>query len=109
MADESLTPRQALHEAVALRDSVLERFLTLRAEVTRHAGAGLRRYLDDLGHGIRGNIEWGLRTPRYHVPHPAPTGAAPLDPHHWSQTPLTGAHDPRRLPTIAWWWQDLAR
>ncbi|MET9765054.1 glutamate dehydrogenase [Streptomyces sp. NPDC006372] len=110
-AQDVLSPRQALREAVALRDSVLDRFLALRADVTRTASAELRRYLDDLGHGIRGNIEWGLRFPRYHSPRHALRGprsvTAPED-LPFTNRPLTGGRDPQRLPTISWWWQDLA-
>ncbi|MFF7454677.1 glutamate dehydrogenase [Kitasatospora sp. NPDC008115] len=111
-ARHTLAPRQALHEAVALRDAVLDRFLALRDEVSRRAGADLRRYLDDLGHGIRGNIEWGLRVPRYLSLRDAASGpgttTAP-DRLPWAERPLTGTLDVRRLPTISWWWQDLAR
>jgi hypothetical protein len=110
MAQEAFTPSQALHEAVALRDSVLDRFLTLRAEILPRAGLDLRRYLADLGHGIRGNIEWGLRVPRYLSLADAdslpgrPTAPEELP---WSDHPLKGGRDPQRLPSISWWWQDL--
>lgn len=81
MAQDALSPEQALHKAVALRDSVLERFLALRAEVSRRSSADLRRYLDDLGHGIRGNIEWGLRVPAISASAtPPPTPAAQRPP-----------------------------
>ncbi|MGW4027181.1 terpene synthase family protein [Streptomyces sp. NPDC005009] len=107
------SPRRAVEEAVALRDAVLERFLALRDRITPRAGGPLRHYLSDLGHGIRGNIEWGLRVPRYLSPDgaapaarahiPAQTAAG-----HWTDTPRTSRQDPRRLPSIAWWWNDLA-
>ncbi|MGP2439198.1 terpene synthase family protein [Streptomyces sp. JW3] len=103
--------RQARDETIALRDAVLERFLVLRDRVTPRAGASLRHYLTDLGHGIRGNIEWALRVPRYH----APDGTARTAPahipaqasaDHWADAPRSGSHDPRRLPSVAWWWSD---
>lgn len=109
-AHEPLDAHDALHEAVALRDAVLDRFLTLRAEITPRASTGLRHYLADLGHGIRGNIEWGLRVPRYLSTGDAnsfPGRAAPPDRVVCSDRPLKGRHDPRHLPSIAWWWQDL--
>ncbi|MFV2117975.1 terpene synthase family protein, partial [Streptomyces sp. Act-28] len=65
MARGHRSASEALHEAVALRDGVLRRFLDLRDRALPRASAPLRRYLADLGHGIRGNIEWGLRVPRY--------------------------------------------
>ncbi|MEU0739169.1 glutamate dehydrogenase [Streptomyces sp. NPDC006134] len=104
--------RQAVDEAIALRDAVLERFLALRDQVTPRAGSALRHYLTDLGHGIRGNIEWGLSVPRYL----APDGITPAAPAripaqtaggHWTDTPRPGRQDPRRLPSLAWWWSDL--
>jgi hypothetical protein len=107
---EGFTPHQALHEAVALRDSVLDRFLALRAGIVPRAGRDLRRYLDDLGHGIRGNIEWGLRVPRYLSLADADSlpdrTTAPEQP-SCTERPLRGGRDPQRLPSISWWWQDL--
>lgn len=113
MTRHRYTLPQAVDEAIALRDAVLERFLVLRDRITPRAGTALRHYLTDLGHGIRGNIEWGLRVPRYHAPDgtanasrariPAQTATG-----HWTDNPLrTSGQDPRRLPSIAWWWNDL--
>jgi hypothetical protein len=106
------TPGQAVEEAVALRDAVLERFLGLRAQVVPRAGAALRHYLTDLGHGIRGNLEWAMRVPRYlcpdgtaPVPSARPSGEQATV--RWAEAPRTGRQDPRRLPSIAWWWHDL--
>jgi hypothetical protein len=113
MAHHRCSRRRAVDDAVALRDAVLERFLCLREQITPRASGPLRHYLTDLGHGIRGNIEWGLRVPRYLSPDGiAPTGRARLPAQapdgHWTDTPRTGRQDPRRLPSIAWWWNDLA-
>ncbi|MFE0788621.1 hypothetical protein ACFW4T_24605 [Streptomyces mutabilis] len=105
------SPRQAVDEAIGLRDAVLERFLALRDQITPRASTPLRHYLTDLGHGIRGNIEWALRVPRYLTP----DGIAPAAPArvpaqaavgHWIDAPRTSRQDPRRLPSIAWWWND---
>jgi hypothetical protein len=111
MAQDGLSPGRALREAIALRDAILDRFLALRAEILPRAGAALRRYLEDLGHGIRGNIEWGLRVPRYAGPVGA--GSSPVRARvpaqlPWTPRPLRGGRDPRRLPSIAWWWRDPA-
>ncbi|NEC67592.1 hypothetical protein [Streptomyces sp. SID9727] len=106
MAHEGSTPEQALHQGVSLRDSVLCRFLGLSESVRAHASRSLNRYIDDLAHGIRGNIDWAARTPRYAA---ADRGGAPRPvapaPSHWTDTPLPEGHDPRGLPSIAWWWQ----
>ncbi|QEV30150.1 hypothetical protein CP976_03090 [Streptomyces coeruleorubidus] len=113
MTRHGYSPRQAVDEAVAVRDAVLERFLSLRDRVNPRASSPLRHYLTDLGHGIRGNIEWGLRVPRYLSPDgvaPAQRARIPAQTatSHWTDTPRTSRQDPRRLPSIAWWWNDLA-
>ncbi|MDG9725516.1 terpene synthase family protein [Streptomyces sp. DH41] len=113
VAHHRYSPHQAVDEAIALRDAVLERFLGLRDRVLPRASAPLRHYLSDLGHGIRGNIEWALRAPRYHSPDGvAATSRARIpaqtDTSHWTGTPRTSRQDPRRLPSIAWWWNELA-
>ncbi len=109
MAQDGSTAEQALHDAVALRDSVLCRFLELGEKVRARAGRPLRRYLDDLAHGIRGNIDWARDVPRYL--HTYGRGAVPRTPTAvpstaWSEIPLADGRVPPRLPTIAWWWQD---
>ncbi|MGR4853995.1 terpene synthase family protein [Streptomyces sp. LARHCF252] len=113
MTHHRYSPRRAVDEAVALRDAVLDRFLSLRDRVIPRASSPLRHYLTDLGHGIRGNIEWGLRVPRYLSPDGvAPAQAARIPAQtangRWTDTPRTSRLDPRRLPSIAWWWNDLA-
>ncbi|MFH9574379.1 glutamate dehydrogenase [Streptomyces sp. NPDC017230] len=113
VAHHRYSPNQAVDEAIALRDAVLERFLGLRDRVLPRASSPLRHYLTDLGHGIRGNIEWALRAPRYHSPDGvAATSRARIpaqtDTSHWTGTPRTSRQDPRRLPSIAWWWNELA-
>ncbi|MBT2422740.1 glutamate dehydrogenase [Streptomyces sp. ISL-22] len=111
MAHHGYSLSQAVDEAIALRDAVLVRFLGLRDLITPRASAPLRHYLADLGHGIRGNIEWGLHVPRYLTrTDPAPRLRIPAQtaPGHWTDLPRTGEQDPRRLPSIAWWWKDPA-
>lgn len=108
MAQDGSTPEQALHGAVALRDSVLCRFLELSETVRVRASPPLRRYVDDLAHGIRGNIEWALGVPRYREGDAAGGArhSAALSSPHWTDTPLAGGQDLRRLPSVSWWWQD---
>ncbi|CAL9338879.1 terpene synthase family protein [Streptomyces sp. enrichment culture] len=110
IAQDRCSPAEAVHEATALRDAMMVRFLQLRDRVTPRADASLRRYLADLGHAVRGNIEWGLRVPRYVSPDgtaaPPGTGGAGTA-LAWTDRPLTGRHDPRRLPSVSWWWHDL--
>ncbi|MGW8378205.1 hypothetical protein [Streptomyces sp. ODS28] len=99
-------PDEALPEAVLLRDQIMAAFLDLAARVTADAPhPALRRYVDNLGHAIRGNLDWGLAVPRYlkapgwHDRTQRITTAPP--------TPLTPA-GLAELPSIAWWWGQLA-
>lgn len=112
MKHEGTDPGQALHQAIALRDSVLCRFLSLREKVIPRASRELRRYLTDLGHGIRGNIEWGLRVPRYlgrlDPSAGRPADVSPPEQLAWADAPLSGDVRPQHLASISWWWQDLA-
>nr|WP_208885106.1 hypothetical protein [Streptomyces armeniacus] len=101
---------QALDDAFALRDRMLCRFLTLRERVLRRASRELARYLTDLGHGIRGNAEWGLIVPRYLSLNSGAEGpgetAAP-DRIVWADRPRDSRAEPLPLPSLAWWWDDL--
>ncbi|MCP3802949.1 terpene synthase family protein [Allokutzneria sp. A3M-2-11 16] len=90
---EKCGPREAVELAVSLRDRILDRFLQVREHATRTASEPLRRYLADLGHGIRGNIEWGAHVARYRDP-------APLT---WTEKPLVSSWT-AIPPSIAWWW-----
>ncbi|MBQ0985616.1 hypothetical protein KBZ10_14050 [Streptomyces sp. F63] len=103
--------REALAAALALRDRAMTLFLRLREQTARGADADLRRFLDDLGHWIAGNIRWSDTAPRYASPRPLhrlPVPGAVLgvtrrpDP----ADPRTG---PPGLPTIDWWWDQSAR
>ncbi|MCH6163767.1 terpene synthase family protein [Streptomyces marispadix] len=108
-AQQACGPEQALHEAVALRDTVMCRFLALRAKVMANGSRDLYRYLNGLGQGIRGNIDWGLRTPRYLNPaEPEAAHARTIERLAWADEPVTGDLDPRSLPSVSWWWQDLS-
>jgi hypothetical protein len=101
---------RAVEDAVALRDRVLRRFLALRDRVLPRASGELRRYLTDLGHGIRGNIEWGLRVPRYLSLSSVATGPGEVTPPAhipWADRPLDPSDEPVLLPSVAWWWDDL--
>jgi hypothetical protein len=89
----------AVAAAFGIRDAVLDRFLQLRDRLRRRAGTELRAYLDGLGHGIRGNIDWALRTPRYAL---AEQDTAAVE---WRETPAPSPVPPP--PSIAWWWDDL--
>lgn len=109
MRHQDVPLETAVRRAVALRDRVLCRFLALRRKVLPQASRELRRYLTDLGHGIRGNAEWGLLAPRYLVREQAGgTGEAARPPEAvWADEPLDADDAPAPPPSISWWWDDL--
>jgi hypothetical protein len=89
-----------VHAARSLRDRVLTRFVRLRDQIWPRLSEPGRRYLDGLAYGIRGNAEWGLRTPRYALG----DGEAATFEITWADKPLDDGRDPPPIPTIAWWW-----
>jgi terpene synthase-like protein len=90
--------------AVGLRDHILGMFLGLRDRVVANASPALRRYLADLGHGIRGNAEWGQRAARYLA---AGDGESPAVA-NWADAPLDSAGRTLRPPAFSWWWNAFA-
>jgi hypothetical protein len=103
--------REAVHQTMVIRDRVLLRFLELRERVRPSASLALGRYLDDLGHGIRGNIEWGMRVHRYvrHADRSAEHEPVYADEAlGWAKHPLDNDRAPLPYPSIRWWWDDLA-
>jgi hypothetical protein len=86
----------ALDAAVSLRDRVMIRFLELRDRVRAAASEELRTYLDGLGHGIRGNIDWAAGVPRY-----LPGGPPRIE---ITGEPYDTNPDPLPYPAVSWWW-----
>jgi hypothetical protein len=86
----------ALDAAVAIRDRVMIRFLALRDRVRPTASEELRTYLDGLGHGIRGNIDWAAGVPRY-----LPGGPLRIE---VGDEPYDTNPDPLPYPAVSWWW-----
>ncbi|MGP3972045.1 terpene synthase family protein [Streptomyces sp. 6N223] len=105
MRHRSLAPADAVAEATAIRDRLLNRFRQLLDRVLPRAGAELRTYLAGLCHGIRGNAEWGLRVPRYLSTGRLPDGfsEAPVE---WADSPADSRAGPPPTPTVSWWWDD---
>lgn len=112
----------AAAEAIALRDRAMTLFLALRHRIASSASTALRSYLTALGHGIRSNIDWSLRVPRYakvggsddrsEAAGPAEPGVDGAAVHiefsgRCTDDPSHGSLDPRSFPTIAWWWDQL--
>jgi hypothetical protein len=97
---------EAAREAVALRDQIMLRFLELRQKAMRAASTPLRIYLTGLGHGMRGNAEWGQHVARYvssarlsELP-----GRIPEATYQWTDVPSRCGRPDPTPPSIAWWW-----
>ncbi|NHD15705.1 hypothetical protein G9447_02425 [Actinopolyspora sp. BKK1] len=99
--------QRALLEAVGLRDRIMQLYLRLHAQLLPQASDALRTYLTCLGRGIRGNIDWALRVPRYTDSTP-PEASAPEAQHRRPTCTDTPSDDtagpPSAVPSIAWWW-----
>ncbi|OLZ57462.1 hypothetical protein BS329_01545 [Amycolatopsis coloradensis] len=97
---------QAVDEAYVLRDQVMSHFLQLRECRTRRpASRALHRYLEGLGHAIRGNIDWALGAPRYDDIDGIPAQSGPRHPLvGCTDQPTTHRAGPLPIPAIAWWW-----
>jgi hypothetical protein len=103
------SPRQALADALAIRDRTMTLFLRLREQLASNASPDLSRYLDALGHYIAGCIRWMNAAPRYasprnryELPVPGATWNATF-----SDKPADLSIDPLPVPAAAWWWEQL--
>jgi hypothetical protein len=101
------SPETALAKTVALRDLIMQRFLDLSSLAAEGASEESQRYIADLGHVIRGNLDWGRGVPRYLTQADGDSGSTmarereqPLS----DTTVTTEAPDVAALPSIAWWW-----
>jgi hypothetical protein len=98
--ERGVTQREALTEALDLRDAVLSLYLQLSDQVRAHASASAHRYLDGLSRWIRGNLDWSMHTGRYRRD---------------GVSTISVTERPRReLPSnvippdgVAWWWSCL--
>lgn len=110
LAREGHSTEQAIVQATGIRDRVMRRFLRLREQVSHRGSLELRTYLDCLGRGIRGNIDWAARTPRYRNVYEdashagAPGAGAGLV---WTEAPSDLSPAPVPLPSISWWWDEF--
>jgi hypothetical protein len=92
------TQPEALVQAIHLRNQVMVLFVRLRDQVLPTASPALGRYLANVGHMIRGNLDWSLTTPRYTT---QPVIAA------ITHDPSGIDPAPPPIPAIAWWWNLL--
>ncbi|SER91973.1 hypothetical protein SAMN04487983_102514 [Streptomyces sp. yr375] len=107
LASENRTSlHTALACAVALHDCIMCLFLDLTKALEHNAGEPLKRYLAQLGHLVRGNLEYSLIVPRYNS---EVTGISPalLDSIEWAEKPSARRLDAPQIPAIAWLWDQL--
>jgi hypothetical protein len=74
------------------------RFLELSAQ-SRRLDADTRRYIQDLEHVVRGNIDWALTVPRYAV-----QGQTRVSTFSIVDKPADCSPHSPGIPSIDWWW-----
>jgi len=110
MRDNDCSLAEAVREAHRIRDRIMCLYLRLRDNVTPTASPGLRRYMHEIAHWVRGHIVWADYTTRY---------TSPIDPVSgeeksfggygvvWADKPADGSLAPLAIPEVAWWWDQL--
>ncbi|WP_327280964.1 MULTISPECIES: terpene synthase family protein [unclassified Streptomyces] len=100
----------AVTDAIALRDRLMTLYVRIRDHLAHTARPHLARFAHDIGHIIRGHMEWAQETSRYRTPENAKTGEL----HHatgftvdWREHPADDNRQPPPLPSIAWWWNHI--
>jgi Terpene synthase family 2, C-terminal metal binding len=88
----------AVTKAISLRDRIMCRFLELSAQ-SRRLDVDTRRYIQDLEHVVRGNIDWALTVPRYAV-----QGQQLASTFSIVDKPADSSPHSPGIPSIDWWW-----
>jgi len=88
----------AITKAICLRDRIMCRFLELSTQ-SRRLDADTGRYIQDLGHVVRGNIDWALTAPRYAAQEQMQASAFSI-----VDTPADCSRHSPGIPSIDWWW-----
>ncbi len=104
------SPGTALAKTVALRNRIMQRFLELSDLAAERASEESQRYIADLGHVIRGNLDWGRGVPRYLTQVGGDTQATMAREREQllsDATVTTEAPDLADIPSISWWWSPL--
>lgn len=91
-----------------MRDRVMVLFLRLRDQVLPRASHELETYLIDLGQFVRGHLDWTLSCERYTNLSDDSQAITRL-PTTWKQRPADDSLQPVRVPSIAWWWEQLEK
>ncbi|GAA2522451.1 terpene synthase family protein [Streptomyces longisporus] len=101
LMQEGHSAEYPVRRAFELRNMVMGLFMQLIRQAGAGASAELSRYLRQLEHLVRGNLDWGLRAPRYDVQGDAV-------PFRLVAAPRPNPLVPSTLPEIAWWWELIA-
>ncbi|TDD40917.1 terpene synthase family protein [Saccharopolyspora elongata] len=118
--ERKCSPQDAMTEAITLLDCVMHLFVTLREQIEPTASTQLVRYMAQLAHKIRGNIDWQRTVPRYsndmrlELADPSgETRESPARPPAGSQFEFTDHPSHSGLipvaPSVSWWWEVAAR
>jgi hypothetical protein len=102
-------PHRAVADAVAMRDRAMTLFVRLHQQLRPTVSPGMRYYLDDLGHAIRCNIDWGGTCGRntcLNARTEMPRRGAPLDITVVGH-PSNDCAEPLAMPSVSWWWNHL--
>ena len=92
-------PRECLREAMRMRDRVMLRFLRLREDAARVLSPAGRRYAEDLGLWIAGQIAWGTTSVRFADPSFEVVMPADVAAH-----PAVEDGEPLAIEALRWWW-----
>ncbi|MFF9301816.1 hypothetical protein [Streptomyces sp. NPDC014764] len=107
----SLTAQDAMYEACALLETVMDFFTTMYARLRVDASPALLRYTDQMANMVRGTYEWQRGLPRYTTVLDVPEDAGLPAPR--PETALHEITDVRtraygdRLAPLEWWWKLL--
>ncbi|MBC2878041.1 MULTISPECIES: terpene synthase family protein [Streptomyces] len=111
-AEGGCTTDQALREVTWMRNRLTALFLALRDQLTeRHrprAGSALRNYMRHLGYLIRGNLDYYGVTDKYRNPDGRSPDTLLRVAYRFTSKPPDNASEPLPIPTISWWWDQLA-
>ncbi len=99
--------QEAVSRTVGLHDRIMCLFLELCDTLEFRADEQRKRYLGQLRHLVRGNLDYSWTVPRYND-EAAGTSTMTAESIPWAQEPSDGSLAPPRIPTIAWWWEELA-
>lgn len=100
MRDHACSLHQATTLAVDLRNRVMRLYAGLRDRLQSEADSATARYAHDIGHIVRGNLQWSHTTSRYRSQDT--TGPLIITKELQGIDP-----SPLSLPAAAWWWTQL--